>query len=370
MRPAWCDIDLGALTRNADALHAFARQPLLAMVKSNGYGHGLKEVVDTLTGHPGIWGMGVALVSEAADLRELGYRGRILVLGGLSAEEAPEAVETGAIIAISRIEVARALDIAAHGGKPVPVHLKVDVGMHRLGIPFEEAEKAARAIEDLPSVNLEGVLTHLGAAHHGDDASRSRTAGELARFGELITRLRRRHENLITHASNSSALMASLGAELGLARPGMALYGWSPAAWLPSDPHLEPVASVRAQVVLVKETGNNVKVGYSQTPLEEGRRIGVLPVGYGDGIPMAWGLAPGRVLFEEGEARFVGSVSMDSCIVDITELPGVEVGSTALLLGSGTEGTISPEEVAGATGRNAYEILTGLTPRLPRHSHG
>jgi alanine racemase len=371
MRAAWCDIDLAALRDNADALSELAGVPLLPMVKANAYGHGLGPVTMELADHPLVWGMGVAFVSEAVRLRELGYRGRILVLGGTHPDEAEEALDCSATLALSTTAMAEALSRAAtHREMSGSVHLKVDVGMHRLGTPFARAEEVAAEIERLPNLHLEGLLTHFAAAHDGDAASQDRTGEELTRFMELAERLNARYGPLLTHAANSSALMTRAEARMDLARPGLALYGWKPAAWLPDAPTLKPVAAVRARVVLVKEAGAEARVGYSQTPIPAGSRVGILPIGYGDGLPQAWGLHPGRVVFHSGTAPLVGSVSMDSCAVDLTGLSAEEEGSTALLVGSGPEGQVSPTEIAAATGRTSYEILTGMMRRLPRRYHG
>lgn len=371
MRAAWCEIDLDALYRNAGAIAGAAGAPILPMVKANAYGHGLGPVALRLAGHPAVWGMGVATVSEAAELRGHGYMGRVLILGGLLPEEVEEVVAVEAVVALSTLSVAGALSrTAQREGTVTPVHLKVDVGMHRLGFPLVEAEEAAAAVAALPGLRLEGVLTHFGAAHGGDDASRARTRVELEQFLGLVERLRSRYGTLLAHAANSSAIMALAGSALDLARPGLALYGWKPAPWLPDEPALMPVATVRARVAVVKEIGRGALVGYSQTPAGAGRRIGILPIGYGDGLPQAWGLVPGRVAFPSGCAPFIGSISMDSCAVDLTDLPAEGEGSTALILGAGPEGTITPDEIASATNRISYEILTGMTERLPRRYLG
>lgn len=371
MRAAWCDIDLDALRSNVDALSERAGVPLLPMVKAEAYGHGLVRVARSLEDHPRVWGLGVAVVGEVSTLRTGGYGGRVLMLGALTPEEAEEAVAGRAVVALSDPDLAGDLARAARkAGGTLSVHLKVDVGMYRHGVPFDEAPAAAERIAAHEEVRLEGVLCHLGAAHHGDPEAQARTAAELDRFHDLASALTARHGPLLRHAASSSILLAGRGPRLDLARPGLAVYGWRPADWLPSEPPLREVLAVRARVMLVKTTGEEARVNYSQTPVPAGRRLGLLPVGYGDGIPQAWGLAGGRVLFPSGPAPLVGSVSMDSCVVDLTGLPREGPGSTALLLGSGPEGTISPDEVATATDRISYEILVGLSPRLPRRYLG
>jgi len=371
VRSAWCDINLGAIERNARALAERAGAPLLPIVKANAYGHGVGPVVERLATLPAVWGVGVVLVAEATRLRELGYDGRIVIPGGLIPEQAAEALDSGAIIALSDREVARALDREARRrGTRAPVHLKVDIGMHRLGFPFAEAEEAAGEVASLPGLRLEGVLTHLAAAHCGDEVSRERTRSEVERFTALVSRLGARHGPLIAHAANSSAVMAAGDATFDLARPGLAVYGWKPAAWLPDLPPLEPALAVRTRVVVEKTTVPGASVGYSQTPLGAGRRLGVLPIGYADGIPAAWGLAGGCVLFAGGRAPLVGSVSMDSCVVDLTDLPAEGVGSIALVMGEGEEGRLDPHDLAAATGRSIYELLVALNGRLPRRHHG
>jgi len=367
MRSAWCDIDLNALESNARTLAGIAGVPLLPIVKANAYGHGAEAVVDRLATIDKVWGVGVVLVTEARHLREHGYRGTILIPGGLLPEQAEEAMECDAVIALSDMRVARALDAEAKGrGIKQRVHMKVDMGMHRLGFPFEEAESVAGDIASLDGLSLEGVATHLAAAHAGDEQSLKRTRSEVAEFARLVERLRKSHGTLIAHAANSSALLSVKESAFDLVRPGLTLYGWMPADWLGNGVQLEPVIAVRARVAVVKTTTADALIGYSQTPVGEGRRVGIIPIGYADGIPNRWGLEGGYVLFPSGRAPLMGSVSMDSCVVDLTDLPDEGIGSTALLLGSGPEGTIDPAEIGRATGREQYELLVGLNGRLPR----
>jgi len=370
MRSAWCDIDLNALESNARTLAGIAGVPLLPIVKADAYGHGADAVVDRLATMDQVWGVGVVLVTEARHLREHGYGGEILIPGGLLPEQAEEAMDCNAVIALSDMQVARALDAEARKrGIRQRVHLKVDMGMHRLGFPFDEAETAAGDITSLEGLLLEGVATHLAAAHAGDEHSVTRTRSEVAEFTRLVEHLRKRHGSLIAHAANSSALLTVKEAIFDLVRPGLALYGWTPAEWLGNGIQLEPVIAVRACVAVVKTTTADALVGYSQTPVGEGRRIGIIPIGYADGIPNRWGVEGGYVLFPSGKAPLLGSVSMDSCVVDMTDLPDEGIGSTALLLGAGPEGTIDPAEIGRATGREQYELLVGLNGRLPRRHH-
>jgi alanine racemase len=367
MRPAWCEINLDALEANGERLSQAANAPLLAIMKADAYGHGAREVTRRLADCPWFWGAGVARLDEVRWLREGGYRGPLLVLGGLVPEEAPQAVALEAGVAISTLPVARALSQAAvAGGGSIAVQLKVDLGMFRFGVPWEEAEQAARSIARLPGLRFEGILGHLGAAHRDDEDSRARTHREIERFAALVADLRRRYGPLIAHLANSSTLLAHNGVAFDLARPGLALYGWKPAPWMPDSVILRPALAVRARVAVVKQTTAGARVGYSATPVQAGRRLGVLPIGYGDGLPRRLGLQGGYVRFATGTAPMVGSVSMDSCVVDLTELSQEGEGSTALVLGAGPEGLISPVELAARSGLSIYEVLVGLSLRLPR----
>jgi hypothetical protein len=242
MRAAWCDIDLEALRANADALVRQAGVPLLPIIKAEAYGHGLLPVARCLGGHPGVWGMGVALTGEAAALRRDGFTGRVLVLGGILPEECEEAVTAGATVALSSLTLAEMLGRTATAlGRTVSVHLKVDVGMNRLGVPAAVAAEAAERIAATPGLRLEGILCHLGAAHEGDPASLARTRAEIARFEELTAPIIARHGPLVRHAANSSALLTLPESSFDLVRPGLTLYGWRPAEWLPPRPEFRPV---------------------------------------------------------------------------------------------------------------------------------
>jgi alanine racemase len=373
IRPTRAEINLGALVRNLRTLRSAApRVDILAVVKADAYGHGAVMVARALEAE-GVGLFGVALVEEGLVLRAAGIGGEIVVLGGAYEGGWEALVENRLIPVVFRPEHLQALGAAARAsGVVAPAHLKVDTGMSRLGVlPAELPALLDRARVER-SVQIDGLCSHFANADLADAAltrvqiERFQTAHRQLRAAGFSPRWR--------HLSNSAGMVALPevrdGLELNLVRPGLALYGLLPAPWLRPPQRLESVLSWKTAVVHLKSVPAGTPVSYGSTwTAPRPSRIATLPVGYADGWSRLLSNR-GSVLVRGRRAPIVGRVCMDLCMVDVTDLPEVEMGDEVVLLG--TQGTETQDAHALATLQEtiAYEVLCGISARVPRLAIG
>lgn len=366
MRPTRAVIDLSCVTHNVRALRSVTAPGVrqMAVVKADGYGHGAVPVARAALEAGAEW-LGVALVEEGRELREAGIAAPILVLGATFGGDAGEAVASRLSTAVWDRGSALALDAAARSaGTRAPVHLKVDTGMGRLGLPPGEAAEFAAWIAELGGLRLEGVFSHLAAADESDLAFARR---QLADFLEVLAALEARRLRVpLRHLANTAATMTLPETHLDLVRNGIGVYGLHPAPAVPRTVDLRPAMSLRTRVAQIKEVGPGVPLSYGATFVTRRRsRIATLPVGYGDGYPRLLSNR-GEVLLRGRRAPIVGRVCMDMTLVDATDVPGVEGGDEAVLFGRQGGAFLGAEEVAEAVGTIHYEITCGVGARVPR----
>ena len=368
-RPTWVQIDLPAIARNVRRLKALAGGAgLMAVLKADAYGHGAVKVARTALNNGASW-CGVACLSEAEELRRAGIDSPILVLGYTPGWQARAAVRLGLSVAVFDLETASAFSRAAEetAGRAL-LHMKVDTGMHRLGIAPEDGVEFLRKLGELPQVEVEGVFTHFASADEPSGPGNLAAKEQLARFIELLDGLTEAGlRPPIVHAANSAALLSMPEALFDLVRPGIAMYGLSPSAEV-SDSGLTPGLSWKSQVAQVRALPRGEAVGYGLT-WRAGRPslVATVPVGYADGFrraPMTW-----RHVLVRGEAApVIGLVSMDQTTVDVTDISGVRQGDEVVLIGRQGDAEISVLDVAGWLGTSAYEVVAGILPRVPRVS--
>ncbi|HVE87522.1 MAG TPA: alanine racemase [Myxococcales bacterium] len=373
VRPTRAELDLDALERNYRAIRALAPGlEVLAMVKANAYGHGAPAVAHRLEA-AGVRLLGVALVEEGMELRHAGVRAPILVLGGAyqggGSDGYQVMVELGLGATVFRPEHVEALSRAARAkGRPAAAHLKVDTGMGRLGASMEELPGLLDAFRRCPEVRMEGLASHFASA---DVNGAPQTRAQLQRWGQA----RRQVEDAgfspeLVHVSNSAALLgleeARRGDLFNLARPGLTLYGLAPAAWLEPAVELSPVLSWKTAVIHLKTVPAGASVSYGATwTASRPSRIATLPVGYADGYSRAFS-SRASVLVRGRRAPVVGRVCMDMCMVDVTDVPGVQMGDEVVLIGRQGDGAIRAQELAELAGTIPYEVLCGIGARVPR----
>lgn len=366
MRPTRAIVDLDAIVHNVRSIKALVGPEvrLMAVVKADAYGHGLVPVARAALRAGAEW-LGVALPEEGAALRGAGIRAPILVLGPTPPAQAEEVVAGGLDQMVHSVPLAETLSRAAgKARRRVAVHLKVDTGMGRVGVPVEEVGTLAGAIGRLPGLRLRGVMTHFAAADAPDTAH---AREQLRRFHEaLVSPPLRAIPSLLRHAANSAAAFALPEARLDMVRIGIALYGCPPSPKAPPPVPLRPALTLETRVAQVRWVPPGTTVSYGCTFVAPTRmRIATLPVGYGDGFPRALSNR-GAVLLRGRRAPVVGRVCMDMVMVDVTGIPEVEEGDPVVLLGvQGTE-AIPADAWAALADTISYEVLCGIGPRVPR----
>ncbi len=368
----WVDVDLGVIAANIAALRQ--RLPgdtgILMTVKADAYGHGLVAVARAAV-EAGVWGLGVAALSEAERLRRAGIDAPVVCLMPILPQEAGQAIALGVVPAITAWEHAAALDQAARtAGRRHPVHVEVDTGMGRAGVRDDAAlALVTRIHNELQALEVAGIFTHFASA---DEADTGFTEKQLDRFDAFLATLagqgiRPAH----VHVANSAAALRFKRAARALVRPGIVLYG-APGeiaaggdAWKGGE-GFTPALAWRARVVAVKELGAGDAVSYHRRYVAHGaERVAVLAVGYGDGWPFSLS-DRGSVILRGSRAPIRGAVCMDLTMVDATPFADLAVGDIATLIGTdgGTRQTV--EDVGRDAGLMSYAVLTGIGPRVPR----
>ncbi len=365
-RPVWAEIDLAAIAANIETIKAAVGPGtrLCAVVKADAYGHGAVRVAEEALA-AGADLLAVAMASEAVALRKEGIEAPILVLGHTPAALAELAAEWDFSATVSSIDEAQALAEAGRArGKTVGIHLKIDTGMARLGFDPRAAAPAAVTIAGMRGVRIEGAFSHLATA----DSDSSFAHKQLARFLETMADIEALGVRVpLRHIANSAAALSIPEARLDMVRAGISLYGFQPGSQpgAPGAPPLglKPAMRLVALVSQVRELREGDSVGYGRSYRAPRRsRIAVLPLGYADGLRRnlsgraAVGTASGR-------APLVGTICMDQCMIDATDLPGLKAGDAVDVLGGGGP---SAEELAGLLGTISYEVLSTVGQRVPR----
>lgn len=365
-RYAWVEVDFGAVAGNVRALKGLVGQDvaLMAVVKADGYGHGLEETARAALG-AGAARLGVAIVEEALALRRAGILAPLQILSEPPPSAAATVVQHDLIPAVYTMAFAEALSSAAQElGKGVRCHLKVDTGMNRVGVPPEEGVGLFKSIRRLPGVNVEGTFTHFATADVPGDWGFS---AQLERFQTFLRELRARGMDPgITHAANSAATILHPASRFDMVRCGIAIYGLHPSPSTRGLVELSPAMSVKARVAAVRRVGMGEGVSYGFTYHTSGpATLVVLPLGYGDGIHR---VLSNRMSVLLGGMRCpqVGRICMDQIVVEAAPGTSPEIGDEAVLVGTQGPERIPMEEVAELAGTITYEIACDMSLRLPR----
>jgi alanine racemase len=364
-RPAWVEIDLRAVGANVRAIieHLTPGTGYLAVVKANAYGHGDVPVAIAALRAGASW-LGVILVDEAIRLREAGIEAPILLLHEPPPDRADDVVRHRLTPSVFTEQGIVGLGEAAERASTgVSVHLKVDTGLNRLGVPHERLEEFVEALAKEPRLNVEGVFSHFAFA---DDPGNPFIDTQLERFNDAIERLEAQGITpAIKHMGNSAAALTRPDAHFDLVRVGIATYGLTPAPALAGIVPLIPALSLKAKIAMVKRVAAGEGVSYGlRYKLERPGTIVSLPLGYADGWVRA---LSGNAEVLVGGKRYptVGTVCMDSFMADLGD-GTCEVGDEAVLIGSQGSERISAEDVAGRIGTINYEVVTLLAQRLER----
>ncbi|MGH9327321.1 MAG: alanine racemase [Terriglobia bacterium] len=380
LRPTWAEISRPALRRNFARIRELAgKRKVMAVVKADAYGHGLKAVAKLLEECGTDW-FGVATVEEAIELRDAGLAKPILLLGGLYMSDPAALIEydlTPAVSSTARLDVYA--DCARQFQKSISFHLTVDTGMGRLGMPpallgnflekLRELNGAVHSVNGL-LLRLTGFFTHLASA---EDLVATQTEEQIARFRSSLECLRTSGtEPEWIHVSNSAALLAGAEIPENLVRIGALLYGYCLPLVLSTEtephplPDFEPVLSFKSRIVFLKDHPAGTPLGYGASFFtRRPSRIATIPAGYADGLSRALSNR-GRVIVRGHYARIVGTVSMDLTLIDVTDIPGVTVGDEVTLIGRSDGAAITAAELAKESGTIPYEVLCSIGKRVPR----
>ncbi len=356
MIPNVVTIDLDALRHNLFEIKRLAgpNTRILAVVKSDAYGHGMIPVARTLES-AGIDYFGVFELEEGLELRKAGCEVPILIMMGITSDEVSAVVEHEITPAVFQLDIAGKLSrISAEQGKVTPVHVKVDTGMTRLGVFSGDLSNFLKQLLPLKGIQVEGIFSHLAVADRPDDPF---TDQQIRRFQEAVEECRRLGVfRGIVHVANSGALLGNKGLDLGVARPGILLYGSPPAKGWAAVASFKPVMGFKSRVIQIRTVPTGTSVSYGRTYItQEECTIATIPVGYDDGYS--------RLLSNNGEALIrgrrvpvVGRVCMNLTMVDVSEVEGVAVGDEVVLLGAQGEERITAEEIATRIGTINYEV--------------
>lgn len=365
VRPTAATVDLAALQHNFAVVKARVPEAgILAAIKGDAYGHGAVQCARALA-EAGCHWFGVALVEEGRVLRRAGIDQPILCLGGTGPSGAAEAMRLRLTPVISDLAEAERIDAAAaQRREPFGVHLKVDTGMGRLGVPLKDWEHFLDRLTALRWVRVDGICSHL-AESESSDVVLTNEQGRQFLDAVAAARARGFHPALL-HLANSGAILNHPRFHFDLVRPGIVLYGSDPRG-PESDLGLKPVLSVRTKVLLVRDLPAGVGVSYGRTWVTpRPSRIATLPVGYADGYPRALS-DRSHVLIRGHRAPVRGRVCMDLTMVDVTDLPQpVRPGDEVVLLGVQGDDQITAWELARHAETIPYEILAGFSDRIPR----
>lgn len=364
---AWVEINLSNLKHNARELQAImpGQCELMAVVKANAYGHGANLTAGCLQ-KEGVRQFAVASLEEGIALRKHGIIGEILVLGYTDIKRSRLLKKYRLVQTVIDYEYAKELNACR---LHLPVHIKIDTGMHRLGIDSRHVEQAAEIFK-LNYLKVTGIYTHLCVADSLEKEDIEYTENQIRRFYELLDVLKvKEHPDVKVHLQSSYGLLNYPGLLCHLARMGIALYGVKSSLGdvTRQKPKLLPVLSLKARVGLIREIEAGETVSYGRTfTAERHSRIAILPIGYGDGLPRNLSCGKGRVLIGGKRLPIVGRICMDQLAVDITGEEGIKAGDEAVLIGRDGLEEISAEELAGLADTITNELLSRLGARLKR----
>ena len=366
-RWAWAEIHTGLISHNV-AIVAQRTEPVQvwAVVKANGYGHGAIQVANAaLAGGAG--GLCVAIVDEGVALRRAGITAPILLLSEQPAELADLIVGYQLTPTVTTTRGAAVLAAsAAAADQTIKVHIKVDTGMHRVGVAPNETVSLASFISSYESLTIEGVYTHFAVA---DDPSHPGNAAQLSAFITVLEDLSLRGINPpLVHAANSAGALANEPSRFTMVRLGIAMYGLRPGAGVADlCAGLIPALSLKARVSAVRwvEAGEAVSYGLVR-PLTQGSLIATVPIGYADGVPRALGRTNIQVLLNGVPRSFAGTITMDQLMIDCESDSSVMVGDEVVLIGKQGEHSVTADDWAEALGTISYEIVCGISPRIFR----
>lgn len=366
----YAEIDLDAICQNVSAMKKNIAKDtkILAVIKTDAYGHGAIPIAKELENMNDVFGFAVATAEEALDLRKNDIKKPILILGYTFPGNYEELIKNHISMAIFRedslLEIAQ---VAKNIGQTASVHIKVDTGMGRIGVrPDDEGINFAGKILENVNLYLEGVFTHFAKA---DEANKDFTFGQIRKFNDFVKKIEDNYGYSIPmkHASNSAGIIDMKEANMDLVRAGIILYGLWPSDEVSKQKiDLKPALSLYSTIVFLKEIEEGTSVSYGGKFVADKRmKVATIPVGYGDGYPRSLS-GKGYVLINGKKAPILGRVCMDQFMVDVTHIEDAKMGDKVTLIGTDLSECITVEELGELADKFNYEFVCGLSKRIPR----
>lgn len=338
---------------------------MVAVIKTDGYGHGAVPIAQMVEPYEYIWGFAVATVEEGLALREAGIAKPILVLGYTFEADYPAMIKNGIRPAVFTMKMAEEFAAAARTlGVKAPIHIAVDTGMSRIGFAdCEESVHTVSAISRIPDLTIEGAFTHFARA---DETDKSSALQQFHRFDGFCRNLEHAGvKNFLRHCSNSAGILELPEVNMDMVRAGITIYGIYPSDEVVRDIELHPAMELKSHVVYIKQIAKGTAISYGGTFVaDHDMRIATIPVGYGDGYPRSLS-SKGSVLIRGRRAPIVGRICMDQFMVDVTDVPA-ELLDEVTLLGKDGEEEITVDELGALSGRFPYEFVCDIGKRVPR----
>ncbi|MDD5435425.1 MAG: alanine racemase [Nitrospira sp.] len=337
---------------------------ILAVVKANAYGHGIDRVSLALQ-NAGVDMLGVAHVEEGIRIREAGIHTGILVLGGVNEDYSADLVKWRLTPVVYTSSLVNSLSEAAtEAGVVVPVHIKVDTGMRRIGVEPENTVEFAVNILQHKGLQIEGIMTHFAEA---DLQNKEFANKQLETFMSLCDILNSRGIHIpIRHASNSAAVIAMKNSHLDMVRPGLMLYGYSPSPYLSSGMGLKPVMSLKSRIVHIKKVPKDTGISYGRTFVtKRDTLVATILCGYADGFSRSLSNT-GEVIVKYNRAPVIGRVCMDMTMIDVTDIQDVQYGDEVTIIGREGDNRITADDIAAWRGTISYEVLCDVGERVER----
>jgi len=360
-RPTWAEIDLNAIVHNYNAVKERLNNDVkvMAVVKANAYGHGSVRVSRILQRH-GVFYLGVATIDEAIKLRKAGIRSQLLVLGSVFPNELEAARRYNVTLTLCSFGILR---ILKKKNIKVKAHIKVDTGMGRIGFWHTEAIRFIKEAHRAKNIELEGIYTHFSEA--GRD--KAYTQYQIDSFYGLLMKLEKIGITIpLRHAANSIAVVDWKNSHFNMVRPGLIIYGMYPKRNFPKLIGLRPAMRVKTKISYLKSVASGRSVSYGRTYITQSpTRIATLPIGYADGYGRILS-NKAKVLVHGNYSSVIGKITMDQTMINVSNVKNVRVGDEVVLIGKQKEKEIRLEELSRMAGTIPYEILTGISYRVPR----
>jgi len=355
----FAEIDLNALSHNIEVVKKKAKNcNILAVVKANAYGHGAVEVSKHLI-KTGVFGLGVAFIEEAIELREAGIKSPIIVF--FDPTNRMPYFKHNLIPVVFDFKTAKAFsDTAYKYNSKIAIHIKVDTGMGRVGLRLPEAYTEILKIAQLKNLDLQGIMSHFSDA---DLKDKDFTNIQLKKFLDLVESLKSKGINFkFSHIANSAAVLKFPNAHFNMVRPGIMLYGYSTAA----KNQLKPVLSLKSRIIFIKQVPAKTPISYGRTFFTKRKSIiATIPIGYADGYNRRLSNC-GEVIINGKRVPIVGRVCMDTIMVDVTYIPEIKEDTEVILIGSQGKEEIIAQEIADKIDTIPYEVLTSIGRRVKR----